>query len=122
MFLTYSMTNVFCRDDECSRLSPEAKDLICKLLTVDPNQRLSAKDALTHPWMVGTDDVTRSTTERKITTTVEGLHSKKMKMKPRNIFLRRWRWKCQRGKRPKRKWQRWKSCRGKRCRGNWQRG
>lgn len=37
--------------DECARLSPIAKDLISKLLVIDPRQRLSAKDALAHPWL-----------------------------------------------------------------------
>eukprot|EP01023_Acetabularia_acetabulum_P065651 TRINITY_DN871_c0_g1_i6.p1 TRINITY_DN871_c0_g1~~TRINITY_DN871_c0_g1_i6.p1 ORF type:complete len:530 (+),score=101.03 TRINITY_DN871_c0_g1_i6:188-1591(+) len=30
-----------------------AKDLICKLLVVNPNKRLSASQALQHPWLVG---------------------------------------------------------------------
>lgn len=31
-------------------ISEEAKDLVKKLLVVDPNQRLSAQEALKHPW------------------------------------------------------------------------
>lgn len=34
-------------------LSPSAKDLLSKLLHVDPNQRYSAEQALQHPWVVG---------------------------------------------------------------------
>jgi len=34
--------------DEVSDL---AKDLICKLLVVDPSKRLTASDALKHPWL-----------------------------------------------------------------------
>lgn len=34
-----------------SIFSPEVKDLIAKLLTVDPLQRLSAAEALKHPWL-----------------------------------------------------------------------
>lgn len=39
--------------DECSLLSSGAKDLISKLLVRDPAQRLSAQDALSHPWVTG---------------------------------------------------------------------
>lgn len=31
-------------------ISPQAKDLIMKLLVVDPSKRLSAEEALNHPW------------------------------------------------------------------------
>lgn len=33
-------------------MSNEAKDLIKKMLTYDPRQRVSASDALQHPWMI----------------------------------------------------------------------
>jgi serine/threonine protein kinase len=32
-------------------ISKEAKDLVSKLLTVDPKIRISAKEALEHPWI-----------------------------------------------------------------------
>ena len=32
-------------------VSAGAIDLICKMLTVDPEKRISMKDALDHPWM-----------------------------------------------------------------------
>ena len=35
---------------EYQALSPNAKDLITKLLKYDPSDRITAKDALTHPW------------------------------------------------------------------------
>mmetsp|Transcript_16508 Transcript_16508/g.31275 ORF Transcript_16508/g.31275 Transcript_16508/m.31275 type:complete len:335 (-) Transcript_16508:1085-2089(-) len=38
-------------------ISPEAKNLISKLLTVDPDKRLSARNALEDPWITGSDDV-----------------------------------------------------------------
>jgi len=38
-------------DKEWSRVSPEAKDLVQKLLTLDPAERFSADDALQHPWI-----------------------------------------------------------------------
>lgn len=33
-------------------ISDEAKDLISKLLTIDPKKRYSAKEALEHKWLV----------------------------------------------------------------------
>jgi len=42
--------------DGCAEISPVAKDLIRKLLVVDPRQRLSAKDALAHPWLTVAGD------------------------------------------------------------------
>jgi serine/threonine protein kinase len=38
-------------DPKCKHLSDGAKDLIRRLLKVDPAARLSAKDALAHPWL-----------------------------------------------------------------------
>ena len=32
-------------------LLTQAKDLVAQLLVVDPSQRLSAKEALAHPWI-----------------------------------------------------------------------
>ena len=32
-------------------ISPLAKDLIQRLLTVDPAKRITARDALQHPWI-----------------------------------------------------------------------
>lgn len=37
-------------------ISPEAKDLISKLLTVDPSRRMTASEALNTPWVTGGDD------------------------------------------------------------------
>ena len=39
-------------DVEWDAISKEAKDLITKLLQVDPKDRLSAEETLAHPWMV----------------------------------------------------------------------
>jgi len=36
-----------------NKISLDAKDLISKLLTIDPNQRFSASEALLHPWVTG---------------------------------------------------------------------
>ncbi len=34
-------------------ISPEAKDVVAKLLTVDSDKRLTAEEALGHPWVQG---------------------------------------------------------------------
>ena len=39
-------------DEDWSAVSPEAKDFIAKLLVVDPSQRMRAKEAVEHPWLV----------------------------------------------------------------------
>lgn len=33
-------------------VSPDAKDLIVKMLTLDPNQRITARQAMRHPWFL----------------------------------------------------------------------
>lgn len=38
-------------NDPWPQISESAKDLLRKLLTVDPEERISAKDALEHPWI-----------------------------------------------------------------------
>ena len=38
-------------------VSDEANDLVRLLLTVDPKQRVTAKEALQHPWMIAAEDV-----------------------------------------------------------------
>jgi len=40
-------------DPYWSKVSDSAKDLITKLLVVDPNHRISSKQALEHPWVRG---------------------------------------------------------------------
>eukprot|EP00934_Nitzschia_sp_Nitz4_P008796 Nitzschia sp. Nitz4//scaffold29_size155292//106718//109484//NITZ4_002675-RA/size155292-augustus-gene-0.211-mRNA-1//1//CDS//3329546499//8786//frame0 len=39
-------------DREWKSISSDAKDLILRLTTADPNDRISAKEALQHPWIV----------------------------------------------------------------------
>ena len=43
---------------EFEQCSPEVIDLIKNLLVVDPNRRLSARDALKHPWFQNNDGAT----------------------------------------------------------------
>lgn len=38
-------------DEAWSHVSDEAKDLINKVLVVDPTKRISADELATHPWM-----------------------------------------------------------------------
>lgn len=38
-------------DEYWAEISPEAKDLIAKMLTVDPKKRLTAEQALEHPYL-----------------------------------------------------------------------
>ena len=40
---------------EFNNVSKEVKDLISKILVVDPDQRLNAIDALKHPWFTKTE-------------------------------------------------------------------
>ena len=44
---TYSL-----EEEEWNDISKEAKDLVQKLLMFDAKKRISAKDALSHPWII----------------------------------------------------------------------
>lgn len=35
-----------------SRVSPEARDLVARMIAKDPKERITAKDALAHPWFM----------------------------------------------------------------------
>ena len=57
-------------DDSWKDISPDAKDLIKRLLVVDPSARLTAKNVLDHPWMKNepkSADITRALAELKRT-------------------------------------------------------
>ena len=45
-------------DDDWTDISEESKDLISKLLVVDPDHRCSAAKALNHPW-INTEDTAK---------------------------------------------------------------
>lgn len=50
-------------EPEWDEVSDEAKDLVRRLLTYDPNKRISAADALQHPWikkMAGTEKIEKN--------------------------------------------------------------
>jgi len=58
-FFNKSIDEMLKRNKECKivynqahwkTVSPEAFDLIHKLLEIDPKNRMNAKDALAHPW------------------------------------------------------------------------
>ncbi len=40
-------------NEEYKKLSDEAKDLIDKFLTINPEERINVKDALNHKWFEG---------------------------------------------------------------------
>jgi calcium/calmodulin-dependent protein kinase (CaM kinase) II len=40
-----------------AKISIECKDIICKLLTVNPAHRISIAEALKHPWMANQEDL-----------------------------------------------------------------
>jgi serine/threonine protein kinase len=38
--------------DEWKRISSSARDLVTKMMHVDPHKRLSVEQAITHPWII----------------------------------------------------------------------
>jgi calcium-dependent protein kinase len=75
-----------------SKVSPEARDLITRLLVLDPKKRLSSSEALKHPWFqvvnkqvphhINSDDFT------KVVHLLENYsHSKRLKREALKIFL-----------------------------------
>lgn len=43
-----------------AQVSQEGKDLICRLLTVDPNQRITAEELRAHKWITGDFKITEN--------------------------------------------------------------
>eukprot|EP00620_Florenciella_sp_RCC1587_P003895 CAMPEP_0182600334 /NCGR_PEP_ID=MMETSP1324-20130603/90933_1 /TAXON_ID=236786 /ORGANISM="Florenciella sp., Strain RCC1587" /LENGTH=356 /DNA_ID=CAMNT_0024818241 /DNA_START=140 /DNA_END=1210 /DNA_ORIENTATION=- len=58
-------------------VSDDAKDLITKLLCVDPSQRLTAAGVKGHVWMQSETDVMRSRTLSKMTTNLKAYNAKR---------------------------------------------
>mmetsp|Transcript_549 Transcript_549/g.609 ORF Transcript_549/g.609 Transcript_549/m.609 type:complete len:265 (+) Transcript_549:555-1349(+) len=56
-------------EDEWSLISEEAKDLVRKMLTMNPRERISAQDALKHPWIVAksAQEIDKNISERTLT-------------------------------------------------------
>lgn len=50
MVFTMSLVEQF-PSPEWDTVTPEAKDLINKMLTINPAKRVTATDALKHPWI-----------------------------------------------------------------------
>ncbi len=48
------------KSPEWDTVTPDAKDLIRQMLTVDPDQRISAEMALKHPWICQPDCIAGS--------------------------------------------------------------
>ncbi|KAJ8379413.1 hypothetical protein SKAU_G00001910 [Synaphobranchus kaupii] len=44
-----------------AKVSEQAKDLVKKLLVVDPKKRLTVEEALQHPWMQASDEQMKAT-------------------------------------------------------------
>ena len=59
-------------------MSHEAKDLISKLLVVDPAERLTAAAALRHPWFLAGD---HTLMERNLEKTLQGIKSLTIRQK-----------------------------------------
>ncbi|XP_051919440.1 ribosomal protein S6 kinase alpha-2 [Hippocampus zosterae] len=53
-------------------VSDAAKDIVTKMLHVDPHQRLTAPQVLRHPWIVGRDQLSDSVLTRQDMLTVKG--------------------------------------------------
>mmetsp|Transcript_21863 Transcript_21863/g.18151 ORF Transcript_21863/g.18151 Transcript_21863/m.18151 type:complete len:91 (+) Transcript_21863:196-468(+) len=49
----FGLDRILCeyRGDRCASMSSEAKDLVFKMLEIDPRKRLSARKVLEHPFI-----------------------------------------------------------------------
>jgi len=61
----------FPKDQDGVKLSESVKDLIKKLLVSDPDKRLTAKQALTHPW-IASDDAPKEPMSEKVIQNIVG--------------------------------------------------
>ena len=49
-----------CDQPEWAFVSPDAQDLVRRMMELDPSKRITAADALKHPWIVGQADGMRN--------------------------------------------------------------
>ena len=49
--IVFSFNNIIGKAEEWSNITDDAKNLIRKMLTLDPQSRISAKDAYNDPWI-----------------------------------------------------------------------
>ena len=52
-------------EDYWGHVSADAKDLICKMIVVDQDARLTAKQAMLHPWLLAGDHEVRKKERKK---------------------------------------------------------
>jgi serine/threonine protein kinase len=67
-------------------VSKEAKDLVSKLLVVDPSRRLSARDALSHPWC--SNSCPKSSLENVAPNVKKNLLAERLKSAARSVVAR----------------------------------
>ncbi|PNH00490.1 Calcium/calmodulin-dependent protein kinase type 1D, partial [Tetrabaena socialis] len=61
-------------------ISPEAKDVVAKLLTVDSNKRLTADQAMAHPWVQGQTPTTADeATSKQLQSTMDKMRNMAVK-------------------------------------------
>jgi len=67
LFQNFKKFHVQFSDPLWEKISDAAKDLIVGFLTIDPRKRISAEDALTHPWItgIGMEDLIKRRNEEK---------------------------------------------------------
>jgi calcium/calmodulin-dependent protein kinase I len=72
------------KDDDWKGVSDDAKDMVQKLLTLNPDQRLTAKKALLHPWLkVSADRLSKN----GLDSTSQRLKTFNAKMKLRSVMI-----------------------------------
>lgn len=60
---------------EWARISPEAKSLIVQMLKFNPQERISAEEALRHPWIRGLADLNKVEIDSKSLNNLQSFHA-----------------------------------------------